>query len=161
MEENNNSTPYSNQGEMNLTPESRLRVTAKMKGSLLSSMKWIQFFLILGCFAVGMLLIVALGMLIGSSLFPFGSAGMPPLVLVGMGLLYLLISALYIYPIMKGFKLIDHTRKALRAGTNADFEASADDFHAIMKFCGILTIAGFLIYIIGIISVFAFTAFNI
>lgn len=147
MEENNIPT----QGEVNQTPESLLRVTAQMKASLLSSMNWIQFFLIISCVAVGFLLIVALVMLVLGSVFPFGREGMSPLIWAGIGLLYLLIAALYVYPITRGFKLVDHTRKALRAGTNADFEASADDLHAVLKFCGILTVAVLILYIILII----------
>ena len=48
MKENN----ITSQGEVNQTPESLLRVSPKMKESLLSSMNWIQFFVILCCFAV-------------------------------------------------------------------------------------------------------------
>lgn len=157
MEENN--APV--QGEVNQTPESRLRVTSQMKASLLSSMSWIQFFLIISCIAVGMLLIIALVMLVLGSVFPFGAEGLSTLVMAGIGLLYLLIAAIYVYPIVKGFKMVDHTRKALRAGTNADFEASADDLHAILKFCGILTIALLVLYILFIPFAFILATTNI
>ena len=151
MEENNITTNVPSQGEVNQTPESLLRVSPKMKESLLSSMKWIQFFVILCCFAVVIIAIVAIVMLAMSSFFPVAEAEMSPLIMLGLGLLYLIIGAAYIYPIVKGFKLIDHTRKALRAGTNSDFEASADDLHSIMKFYGYFTIISFVLYIIFVI----------
>jgi hypothetical protein len=156
MEENY----ITSQGEVNQTPESLLRVSSKMKKSLLSSMKWIQFFVILTCVSLGILVIIAIVMLAMSSFFPVAEAEMSPLVMLGMGLLYLVVGVVYVYPIVKGFKLIDHTRKALRAGTNSDFEASADDLHSIMKYCGWLTIISFVLYIIFMIVAFVFAAMH-
>ena len=156
MEENN----ITSQVEVNQNPESLLRVSPKMKESLLSSMNWIQFFVILCCFAVVILTIIAIVMLAMSSFFPVENPDMSPLIMLGMGLLYLVFGVLYVYPIVKGFKLIDHTRKALRAGTNSDFEASADDLHSIMKYCGWITIISFVLYIIFIIVVILFAAMS-
>ena len=156
MEENN----ITSQGEVNQNPESLLRVSPKMKESLLSSMKWIQFFVILTCVGMGILVIIAIVMLAMSSLVPVADAEMSPLFMLGMGLLYLVFGVLYVYPIIKGFKLIDHTRKALRAGTNSDFEASADDLHSIMKYCGWLTIILFVLYIIFMIAIVLFAAMS-
>ena len=161
MEENNYTTTAPTQGEVNQTPESLLRVSSKMKESLLSSMKWIQFFVILSCIAVVILAIIAIVMLAMSSFFPVAEAEMSPLIMLGMGLFYLIIGAVYVYPIVKSFKLIDHTRKALRAGTNSDFEASADDLHSIMKYCGWLTIALFVFYIIIMIAAVIFSIMHI
>ncbi len=156
MEQNN----ITSQGEVNQTPESLLRVSPKMKESLLSSMNWIQFFVILCCFAVVIFTIIAIVMLAISSFFPVENPDMSPLVMLGMGLLYLVVGVVYVYPIVKGFKLIDHTRKALRAGTNSDFEASADDLHSIMKYCGWLTIISFVLYIIFMIAIVVFAAMH-
>ncbi len=156
MEEDN----ITSQGEVNQTPESLLRVSPKMKESLLSSMNWIQFFVILCCFAVVILTIIAIVMLAMSSFFPVENPDMSPLIMLCMGLLYLVVGVVYVYPIVKGFKLIDHTRKALRAGTNSDFEASADDLHSIMKYCGWITIISFVLYIIFMIVAFVFAAMH-
>ena len=157
MEENN----ITSQGEVNQNPESLLRVSPKMKESLLSSMNWIQFFVILCCFAVVILTIIAIVMLAMSSFFPVENPDMSPLVMLGMGLLYLVVGVVYVYPIVKGFKLIDHTRKALRAGTNSDFEASAEDLHSIMKYCGWMTIIFFVLYIIFMIVAFGIAIMHI
>ena len=156
MEENN----ITSQGEVNQNPESLLRVSPKMKESLLSSMNWIQFFVILCCFAVVILTIIAIVMLAMSSFFPVENPDMSPLIMLGMGLLYLVVGVVYVYPIVKGFKLIDHTRKALRAGTNSDFEASADDLHSILKYCGWITIISFVLYIIFMIAIVVFAAMS-
>ena len=161
MDENNITTNVPSQGEVNQNPESLLRVSSKMKESLLSSMKWIQFFVILSCVGMGILVIIAIVMLAMSSLFPVADAEMSPLFMLGMGLLYLVLGVLYVYPIIKGFKLIDHTRKALRAGTNSDFEASADDLHSIMKYCGWMTIISFVLYIIFMIAAVVVAAMHI
>ena len=161
MEENNIPTNIPSQGEVNQTPESLLRVTPKMKESLLSSMKWIQFFVILTCVGMGILVLIAIVMLGMSSFFPVAEAEMSPLIMLGMGFLYLVLGVLYVYPIVKAFKLIDHTRKALRAGTNSDFEASADDLHSIMKYCGWLTIAFLIIYPLFMIGMVIAAAMNI
>ena len=156
MEENN----ITSQGEVNQTPESLLRVSPKMKESLLSSMNWIQFFVILCCFDVVILTIIAIVMLAMSSFFPVENPDMSPLIMLCMGLIYLVVGVVYVYPIVKGFKLIDHTRKALRAGTNSDFEASADDLHSIMKYCGWITIISFVLYIIFMIAIVVIAAMS-
>ena len=156
MEENN----ITSQGEVNQNPESLLRVSPKMKESLLSSMKWIQFFVILSCVGMGILVIIAIVMLAMSSFFPVENPDMSPLIMLCMGLIYLVVGVVYVYPIVKGFKLIDHTRKALRAGTNSDFEASADDLHSIMKYCGWITIISFVLYIIFMIAIVVFAAMS-
>ena len=156
MEQNN----ITSQGEVNQNPESLLRVSPKMKESLLSSMNWIQFFVILCCFAVVILTIIAIVMLAMSSFFPVENPDMSPWIMLCMGLIYLVVGVVYVYPIVKGFKLIDHTRKALRAGTNSDFEASADDLHSIMKYCGWLTIISFVLYIIFMIVAVVFAAMH-
>ncbi|MBR5715749.1 MAG: hypothetical protein IKX59_04125 [Bacteroidales bacterium] len=160
MEENNLSSPYSTPGEEGVTPESRLRVTSQMKASLLSSMKWLQFLLIICCIGLGLLLLLAIAMIIFSSAFPTIDNELSPAVTLGMGMLYLFIAALYVYPIVKGFHLVEHTRKALRAGTTSDLEASADNFHAIMKFCGILTIIGIALYVIFIVAIILIAIFT-
>jgi uncharacterized membrane protein len=99
-------------------------------------------------------------MLAMSSFFPVENPDMSPLIMLGMGLLYLVVGVVYVYPIVKGFKLIDHTRKALRAGTNSDFEASADDLHSILKYCGWITIISFVLYIIFMIAIVLFAAMS-
>ena len=95
-----------------------------------------------------------------SSFFPVENPDMSPLIMLCMGLIYLVVGVVYVYPIVKGFKLIDHTRKALRAGTNSDFEASADDLHSIMKYCGWITIISFVLYIIFMIAIVVFAAMS-
>ena len=160
MEENNTVSTFPSQGEVNASPESNLRVTSSMKASLLSSMKWLQFLLIISCIGLGLLLLLAIAMIIFSSALASFDDELSPAAMLGMGMLYLFIAALYVYPIVKGFHLVEHTRKALRAGTTSDFEASADDFHAIMKFCGILTIIGLAIYVIFIVAIILLAIFT-
>ena len=134
MEENN----ITSQGEVNQNPESLLRVSPKMKESLLSSMNWIQFFVILCCFAVVILTIIAIVMLAMSSFFPVENPDMSPLIMLCM----LVMSAVSL------------------ARSRYDFEASADDLHSIMKYCGWLTIISFVLYIIFMIAIVVIAAMS-
>lgn len=121
-----------------------LTITEGIRSKMLSSMKWLQFLTILSCIGVAILLFIALIM------FALGNIVEEPRLsgLSGglLGCIYLIVAAIYIYPIKKCFDLISNTRKAMIEDSQVGLEESANNLHAILKFCGILAIIAICLY---------------
>jgi uncharacterized membrane protein YphA (DoxX/SURF4 family) len=137
--------------EVNPTPESQLRVTPLIKKTLLSSTKWMKFLSIVFCILMVLVLLMGIFFLhLGSmpiaetDAYQFSST-----LFLCFGVLYVILSIVYIYPIVNAFRLISHTRKALNADSTADFEASAADLHSILWFLGVMTFLSAIFSIIG------------
>ena len=88
-----------------------LRVKESTKADLLTAAKWTKFLCIVGCIGLVFVVIFAIFLFgagtVASSMFsemPFGA--------VAMGIIYLVIAALYIYPIMKGFQFASGAKAA-------------------------------------------------
>lgn len=121
-----------------------LTITEGIRSKMLSSMKWLQFLTILSCIGVAILLFIALVMFaLGNIVEEPGLSGLSGGLL---GSIYLIIAAIYIYPIKKHFDLISNTRKAMIEDSQVGLEESANNLHAILKFCGILAIIAICLY---------------
>ncbi len=120
-----------------------LRVTEQMRADLLGGMKWLKFISVIGAVVVGLLALMALLMLIYPIITGFsGENG-----ILGLySIVYIVIIALYIYPLIKAFRLVKNTRKAMK-GNQEGFVQSADDFASIMRYCGYLTVIALILYI--------------
>ena len=120
-----------------------LHVTPSMSATLLSANRWMQFFIIISCVSIGLLMVAGLVMIITSSFFPSPNAATDeaPLFLLFLGVLYLVVGAAYVYPLVRGFRMVDHTRRALQLISQNDFEQAASDFYAMLRYCGYLMIA--------------------
>ena len=126
-----------------------MTVTESMKSDLLCAAKWAKFLCIVGCVGVAIMLIASLGMiLIGGFLtkvfpnMPFGPA---------LGFLYLIIAALYIYPLMKGFQFANATKVACLYNDQFQLARGVTGLKDLIKFTGILTIVVLSIYAIILI----------
>ena len=126
-----------------------MTVTESMKSDLLCAAKWAKFLCIVGCVGVAIMLIASLGMIvIGGFLtkvfpnMPFGPA---------LGFLYLIIAALYIYPLMKGFQFANATKAACLYNDQYQLARGVTGLKDVIKFTGILTIVVLSIYAIILI----------
>ena len=88
-----------------------LRVKESTKADLLTAAKCTKFLCIVGSIGIALIVIFAIFLMgagtMASSMFsdiPYGA--------VGMGVLYLIIAALYIYPLMKGFQFASGAKAA-------------------------------------------------
>ena len=84
-----------------------LKLTEQAQQTLLKAMKWLQFFAVLGAITAGMIIIAAIIFCIVSFI-----NGGPSFLFVS--LLYLVLGAVYFYPVKKTFDLISNTRLAIR-----------------------------------------------
>ena len=117
-------------------------VNEGMKRDLLSAAKWTKFLCIIGC--IGVVLLVLIGILmsvLGSSFglgnTPFGA---------GMGILYLIMAALYIYPLIKGFQFANGTKAACLTDNENELARGFSGLRALLQFFGILNIIVLILY---------------
>jgi len=132
--------------DLQLLEESKLYVS--------SMGKWMKFFAILGCIGAGFLVIVAIIMATVGSYIPldkdFGLGG------IGMrmvGIIYLVIAAVYIFPIIYLFRASAAARLAVECNDNVQMTEFLKNNKSFWKFCGILTIVMFCFYIVLIIGI--------
>lgn len=139
--------------EMKIPETTGLRVKESTKADLLTAAKWTKFLCIVG--SIGMALIVIFGIFLlgagtlASSMFsdmPFGA--------VAMGILYLVIAALYIYPIMKGFQFASGAKAACLSDDENELARGIKGLSSLTQFLGIITIIFLVIY--AFVILFAF-----
>jgi hypothetical protein len=136
-----------------------MTVTESMKSDLLCAAKWAKFLCIVGCVGVAIMLIASLGMIVIGGLLtkvfpnmPFGTA---------LGFLYLIIAALYIYPLMKGFQFANATKVACLYNDQYQLARGVTGLKDLIKFTGILTIVVISICVIVIVFAILFAAIGI
>lgn len=147
-----------NQSET-IQSEPTLKVTEGMKVDLLCAAKWAKFLCIVGCIGVALMLIEAVAMIAFGAVaqklmpeLPFGAA---------MGVMYLIIAALYIYPLMKGFQFANATKAACLQNDQYQLARGVAGLKDIIKFTGILTIVAISITVIVLVFAILFAAIGI
>ena len=129
--------------------DEELKLTGLTKMSLLKAMKWLKFFAVLGVIGVIILVAFAVIFLIIPGFAKEELGGYSWI----LSILYLIIALVYIYPVRKAFAIVSNTRKAINMNDQMSLELAAMDFHAVLKFCGVLTIIILVIYALILIGV--------
>ena len=123
-------------------------VNSGMKADLLSTAKWTKFLCIVGCIGIAIMLIFGLVVIVAGA--SFGLASTP--IGAGMGVIYLFIAALYIYPLIKGFQFANATKAACLTDNEAELARGFSSLRSLMQFFGILTIIVLAIYALILIG---------
>lgn len=112
---------------------------------MLTAAKWTKFLCVVGCIGMAIIVIFAIFLLgagsLASSMFsdmPYGA--------VSMGVLYLIIAALYIYPLLKGFQFANGAKAACLSDDENELARGVKGLSSLTKFWGILTIIILVIY---------------
>ncbi len=133
--------------DLQLLEESKLYVS--------STGKWMKFFAILGCIGAGLLVLAALMMASVGSYIPldedFGIFGR-----IGMrlfGIIYLVFAAVYVYPIIYLFRASAAARLAVECNDNVQMTEFLKNNKSFWKYCGILTIVLFCVYILMVLGI--------
>ena len=131
--------------EIKIPETTGLRVKESTKADLLTAAKWTKFLCIVGCIGLVFVVIFAIFLLgagtLASSMFsdvPYGA--------VGMGVLYLIIAALYIYPLMKGFQFASGAKAACLSDNENELARGIKGLSSLTQFMGIITIIILVIY---------------
>lgn len=123
-----------------------LRITENIQSNLLSATKWLKFMTILGTVGVALLFIIGIVLL-----FIPTYDGVPGAL---YGVIYMLLTLLYFYPIKKSFDLIKNTREAMGNASQVGLEQAAANVKSILKYFGILSIVCLSIYALILIICF-------
>lgn len=129
-------------------------VNEKMKADLLTSAKWAKFLCIVGCIGLAFMVIMAIFMFaVGNSMSTIvPNAKFGPVT----GFIYLIVAALYVYPLMKGFQFANGVKAACLSNDESELARGFEGMRSWFTFTGILTIIALVIYalifLIGIIA---------
>ena len=130
-----------------MNPEtSGMFVNENMKADLLTSAKWAKFLCIMGSIGVvfmviGAISMFALGTFMNSAIPNSGFGAV-------MGLVYLVVAALYVYPLMKGFQFANGVKAACLSNNENELARGFDGLRSLLTFMGILTIIMLVIYVL-------------
>ena len=120
-----------------------LRISETIQADLLASAKWLNFL------AIVCIVMMALVAMAGVSFMLMPSIeGMPGKVI---GIVYLLLPLLYVYPIKKMLGFVRNTRNAVSVASQTSLEDAFKDMHSVLKYWGIFTIVMLAFYAIAII----------
>ncbi len=132
--------------DLQLLEESKLYVS--------SMGKWMKFFAILSCIGAGFMVLAALLLILVGSFIPLAEdLGVLSRVGTGVvGFIYLIIAAVYIYPIIYLFRASAAARLAIESKDNVQMTEFLKNNKSFWRYCGILTIVLFCFYIVLIIG---------
>jgi hypothetical protein len=127
-----------------------LKVNEKMIQSMISTKTWTKFLSIMGFITAGFIIIIGIiFMAFGSTIFA-GEAEAPYASL--LGIVYVLMSLLYIIPSRYLFKYSSALGRFLGAKSELDMESALSYQKSFWKFWGILFLIGIIIAVIGIFA---------
>ena len=145
-------------------------VDETMKADLLTSAKWAKFLLVL--YAIGLVILFAVGIamiVLGEKFgacFPGAPQAGPVPPCAGnvglfIGILYLVLGVIMLYPLVKGFQFANNTKAACLTGSEEKLARGFAGMRSYLKFYGILAIIFLIFYaIIAILGAIGFAAMH-
>ena len=143
--------------------EEKLALNELAVEALRESAKWCLFLAIVGFIGIGFIVLAGAFMMFAMSAIPedpaFGSA-MSSLgtIKTYMGLMYIVIAALYFFPIYYLYKYATGTKRALESSNSEVLSDALVNLKSHHKFLGIMTIVMLSLYILAIIGIAVFAA---
>jgi hypothetical protein len=135
-------------GEMRLLPEA--------VSSLNEIRKWTMFFTVMGFIGIGFMLMAGIFMgVIFSATGMFTDQTFPSGVGIAISLLYIVIAAVYFFPVFYLLKFSTKTKKAIEEKNDEELASSVGFLKSHYKFVGIMTIVFLALYPLLIIALVA------
>lgn len=130
--------------------ETKMELNRDSMVSLHETGGWANFLAILGFIMVGFLVIMAFVMNFVFSNLPMGDSPIPAAGGI-FTVVYLLIAVVYFFPVLYLYRFANGVREGIRARDSQKVADGLRNLKSHYKFVGILTIAGFVLYILFII----------
>ena len=105
--------------------------------------KWVKIMAVIAAIMMAFMVIAAIYML--QSGFPGMAAN---------GVMYLIIAAIYLYPIANSFSISSHFRAAVESVNSDELERGLNDMRSLCTFLGVLSIIGLVLMVLLFILVF-------
>jgi hypothetical protein len=143
-----------------------LSIDPLTRADLLETAKWARFLAIVGFVFLGLMLVggVALTTYMATSVdttnSEFGSAGMLAGIGVGMVIFYILIAALWFFPLLFLMRFANRMRLALYGNDQQALNLSVQNLKVFFRYIGIITIIVLSLYaLVFIVTIVGFAAF--
>ncbi|HEY8026662.1 MAG TPA: DUF5362 family protein [Burkholderiaceae bacterium] len=144
--------PQSDMAEHNARPGA---VTEEMVSALRGTKGWVLMFGIFMFIGAAFLVLGAIGMMAGGALMGAGAQGMPRGMFTGVGIMYILMACLYIFPAIFLVKYSSAIGRLLSSGHVADMEDALNQQRKFWKFVGVMALIGMVLAVVGIIAAIA------
>jgi uncharacterized membrane protein len=139
--------------------ESQLIVNTLSKNYLNETQKWSKFLSIVGFIGIGLLIVFSI--FIGFFMPNFLPSDQADIMSGGLfGFVYLLMAALYFFPVLYMYKFSKHMKTALSNNDTENIDEAFKYLKSQYKFMGIYTIVCLGIYILSILGMAIFAMFS-
>ena len=133
-----------------------LEITKEIGGYLHQAGKWSKFLAIVGFVLMGLMIFAGFIMGIVMSFIPSESMSMMPFPPFLIGVVYLIISAIYFFPILYLYRFSTNIRQALFTNNQNQLTKAFNNLRAHYRFIAILMIVMFCLYIVMfVVMIFA------
>jgi len=145
--------------ELNAEQNNTNLLTANVKNYLMETARWGKFLAILGYIGLGLLLVLSMMMLFGMSFLSDSLGSMSyfyqaqSLNLVTMGIIYLIMIALYFFPVYFLHTFSIRVKTALLTNSVADMDTAFKNLKSLFKFTGVVSIVVLSIYVLALLII--------
>jgi hypothetical protein len=129
--------------------ENQLTINNEIKAYLLETSKWGKFLAIVGYVGMGLLLLLGIVFIVGFSIFSsVPGVGFPIRI---MGLVYILLSVAYYFPLKYLYNFSIHLKQGINSINQQRVTYGFEYLKSLFKFMGIFTIVVLSIYVLIIV----------
>jgi hypothetical protein len=151
--------PYQSSTHGGAPPTPTGNVTLGVVQGLAATKPWVRFCAIIGFILAGMMVLFGLiamagGVFAGMAGTSGKSGAMEGGVVIGLGVFYVLLAAIYLIPAIRLWKYGSSILNLMMSGSVTDLDKAMEQHRAFWKFVGILMIVGTLISILAMIGGF-------
>ena len=137
--------------EISNQSESSFTISDEIKKYLLETSKWGKFLAIVGYVGMALLVLIALGVMVGFSFLNSETEGTFPM--AALGLVYIVIAVVYYFPINYLYRFSVQMKEGLTTDNNQSVTTGFENLKSLFKFMGIFTVVILSIYALLLVIV--------
>jgi hypothetical protein len=123
-----------------LTSENNFSTTTEIKSYLIEAAKWGKFLAIMGYIGIGLMLLLAVGIMAAGSLTNLFPGAAMPIPMGAFGLIYIVIAAFYFFPVYYLHQFSIKIKQGLNSHDLGDVTLGFQNLKSLFKFMGIFTV---------------------
>jgi hypothetical protein len=135
------------------TVPSTIEMNAAMLKHLDTTRKWSKFFAVLGFIMLGLMVLLGFSFGIIMNMIPQSSPMPTTFPTVLFGLIYLIFSVIYFFPLLFLYRFASAVKRGIRAGSGVEMENAFRHLRDHFSYMGVLTIVMLSMYIVMIVVV--------
>ena len=135
-------------------------ITGDMIEAMRGTKGWVLLIGILTMIGAVFMVLGAIGMMLGGVFMGAAGAGAPPAgMMAGLGIVYLVLALLYIFPALYLLKYSTSIGRFVGSGRAGDLEDALQQQRKFWKFVGVLAIVMMVMFVLGMIAAIAIPVF--